>query len=140
EEYEALCQKLVEKNIFHPLNPHLRPHSFLCRSSPGDVARVEEATFICSAKQQDAGPTNNWRDPEEMLALLKEKFHGTMRGRTMYAIPFCMGPLHSPFSYIGVQLTDSAYVVCNMRIMTRMGNAALDALKEGFFVPCMHSI
>lgn len=140
EEYEVLSQELVEKNIFIPLNSHLRSNSFLCRSSLNDVARVEEATFICSSKREDAGPTNNWRNPHEMLSLLKEKFHGTMRGRTMYAIPFSMGPLHSPFSYIGVQLTDSLYVVCNMRMMTRMGKAALEVLKEGFFVPCMHSV
>ncbi len=137
EEYQRLTDQLVRQSVFILLK---RPHSFLCRSSPEDVARVEEATFICSRKQEDAGPTNNWRDPDEMLALLKKKFQGTMRGRTLYVIPYSMGPVGSRLSQIGVQITDSPYVVCNMRIMTRMGKAVLDVLQEGFFVPCMHSV
>ncbi|HEY2810721.1 MAG TPA: phosphoenolpyruvate carboxykinase (GTP) [Rhabdochlamydiaceae bacterium] len=140
EEYSTLTQQLVEKNLFIPLNAHLRPNSFLCRSSINDVARVEEATFICSPSQADAGPTNNWKEPNEMLALLKTKFSGAMRGRTLYVIPFSMGPLGSPFSYIGVQITDSAYVVCSMRIMTRMGKGVLEVLQEGDFIPCMHTV
>lgn len=140
EEYQNLCQHLVAKGAFVPLNPQKRPHSFWCHSTPADVARVEEATFICSKSKEDAGPTNNWREPQEMHALLQSRFAGSMRGRTMYVIPFSMGPISSPFSLIGVQITDSAYVVCNMRIMTRMGKQALDALKEGFFVPCMHTV
>jgi phosphoenolpyruvate carboxykinase (GTP) len=137
KEYRHLCQSLVEKKCFIPLK---RPHSFLCRSTPGDVARVEEATFICSESPDDAGPTNHWRDPQEMLALLKTKFAGSMRGRTLYAIPFSMGPLSSPFRAIGVQISDSAYVAASMHIMTRMGNAALESLGNGPFVPCMHSV
>ncbi len=137
EEYETLCRLLVAKQCFIPLK---RPGSFLCRSTPDDVARDEGATFICSRRAEDAGPTNHWREPQQMLSLLKAKFKGAMRGRTLYVIPFSMGPLGSAFSYIGVQITDSAYVVCNMRLMTRMGLEALALLKEGFFVPCMHSV
>jgi phosphoenolpyruvate carboxykinase (GTP) len=140
EEYQTLCRQLVDKGVFVPLNDQKRPQSFWCHSSAADVARVEEATFICSPSKEDAGPTNNWRDPIEMLALLKSKFHGSMQGRTMYVIPYCMGPLGSPWSHIGVQITDSAYVVCNMHLMTRIGDPVLQVLSDGFFVPCMHTV
>ncbi len=137
EEYLSLCQELVREGKFVPLK---RPESFWCHSTPSDVARVEEATFICSKSPEDAGPTNNWRDPAEMKALLLQKFRGCMRGRTLYVIPFSMGPIGSPFSKIGVQITDSAYVVCNMTMMTRMGTQALQALGSGSFVQCLHSV
>ena len=141
QEWNQLTELLVDQGTFTRLNPELRPNSFLARSNPTDVARVEDRTFICSVKEEDAGPTNNWVEPSEMKATLRNVFKGCMRGRTMYVVPFSMGPLGSPISALGVELTDSPYVVVSMKMMTRMGKKALDLIgPTGDFVPALHSV
>ena len=140
DEYDKLCGELVKSGTFTKLDDAKRPNSFWAHSDPGDVARVEDRTFICSANQIDAGPNNNWREPNEMRAEMRALYTGAMRGRTLYVVPFSMGPLGSPIAHIGVQLTDSAYVAVSMRIMTRMGQGALDALGNNDWVQCLHSV
>ena len=141
DEYEEMCGLLTKNGTFLRLNEKLRPNSFLARSDPRDVARVESKTFICSSSPDDAGPTNNWSDPQAMKERLAKLFDGCMKGRTMYIVPFCMGPVGSPYSRYGIEITDSPYVVVNMKIMTRMGTRVLNQIQEEtFYLPCLHSV
>ena len=141
EEYQRLCEQLVAAGTFIPLSDSEEPSSYLARSEPSDVARVESRTFICSEREIDAGPTNNWMAPAEMRAIMTDLYRGCMRGRTMYVVPFCMGPLGAEDPKLGVEITDSEYVVVSMRTMTRMGQAALEKMgDDGFFVKALHSI
>ena len=139
-EYDTMCNRLLKKGTFIKLHEKLRPNSYACFSHPSDVARVEDRTFICSRRKEDAGPTNNWFDPQKMHARLVNLMENCMRGRTLYVIPFCMGPLGSPYARYGVQLTDSEYAVANMRIMTRMGEDVLPYLLTNKYVKCIHSV
>src|SRR5678809_649534 len=139
-EYNELCEMLVDKGTFTRLNPKKRPNSYACFSDPSDVARVEDRTFICSWRKEDAGPTNNWYEPKKMHSVLNGFMQDCMQGRTLYVIPFCMGPLGSPYARYGVQLTDSEYVVVNMHIMTRMGEDVLPFLQKKKFVRCIHTV
>jgi phosphoenolpyruvate carboxykinase (GTP) len=141
DEFDQICNTLVEKGTFIRLNEKTRPGSFACFFDPSDVARVEDKTYICSRRKEDAGPTNNWVDPREMKTTLKELFRGSMKGRTMYVIPYCMGPLGSAHAKIGIEITDSEYVVANMHIMTRVGQKVLEELgTSGDYIKCLHSV